>query len=312
MEFQTSLGLKSHDILRYVPILLILTEVTEEMEEYDRQQRESLVRRHYDESPEIFECFLDQKMNYSTAFYPDSTTSLDDAQLIKLEKYAGWLNASEGGSYLDVGCGWGALSLHLAAIPAVKQVVGLTLSPNQAQYAHQRAIRGELTHKVSFHVQPFLEYAVPPEHFDGVSFIGSIVHMKERPEILQQVAYGLRPQGRLVISETYLPDHRGRGMGSRSSRYILEEIFGYSHPTTLSDELAALEGAGLRVLQVEHSTEHYLRTLEQWLGRLKASRARMEAIQPGEYRRLRKYLTLGHASFQQGTMLQYEIVAERT
>lgn len=281
------------------------------MEEYDRQQRESLVRRHYDESPEIFECFLDQKMNYSTAFFPESTTSLDDAQQIKLDKYAGWLNALEGGYYLDVGCGWGALSLHLAAIPEVKKVVGLTLSPNQAQYAHHRALRNQLTSKVSFDVRPFLEYTMPKEHYDGVSFIGSIVHMKERAEILQQVAYGLRPKGRLVISETYLPDRRGRGMGSRSSHYILEEIFGYSYPTTLSDELAALEGAGLRVLQVEHSTDHYLRTLEQWLVRLKSSRARMEDIQPGEYRRLRKYLMLGHASFQQGTMLQYEIVIER-
>lgn len=281
------------------------------MEDPDRQHREARVREHYDEPPEIFECFLDDKMNYSTAFFPESTTPLDEAQTIKLDKYATWLKAGTGSKFLDVGCGWGALSLHLAQIPGVQTVVGLTLSPNQAQYGRNRAIRHDLADKVTFYVEPFLEFPMPHEAFDGISFIGSIVHMKERSLVFREVAKGLRSRGRLVISETYLPDRMGIGLDSRSSHFILDDIFGFSHPTTLSDEIAAIENAGLRVLEVEHSTPHYIRTLEAWLLGLKKFRDQIDSIRAGEYQRLRKYLTLGQASFRRGTMLQYEIVAER-
>ncbi|MDA8192900.1 MAG: class I SAM-dependent methyltransferase [Thermaerobacter sp.] len=281
------------------------------MEDQDRHGREALVREHYDEPPELFACFLDTAMNYSTAFFPDPATTLDEAQQIKLRKYADWLAAKPGGHYLDVGCGWGALCLHLAAHHNA-QVVGLTLSPNQAQYGSERAREEALSDRVALHVKPFLEYPEVEAGYDGISFIGSIVHMRERSEVMRRAARGLRPGGRLVISETYLPDRKRTGLDSRSSHFILEGIFGFSHPTTLSDEIAAIENAGLRVLQVEHSTEHYVRTLQEWIARLRVARDRVEAIQPGSYRRLRTYLGLGHSSFRAGTMLQYEIVAERS
>jgi cyclopropane fatty-acyl-phospholipid synthase-like methyltransferase len=98
---------------------------------------------------------------------------------------------------------------------------------------------------------------------------------------------------------------------TRASNFILRYIFAYSQATTLSEELQAMENAGLRVLRVENSTADYVRTLEEWLIRLRRTRDTVESVQSGAYRDLRRYLELGRASFRYGTMLQYEIVAER-
>jgi cyclopropane-fatty-acyl-phospholipid synthase len=221
-----------------------------------------------------------------------------------------WLEASEDSKILDVGCGWGSLALYLAWKKHAR-VTGLTLSPHQAQYAAEQARQYGVADHVDTMVLPFLDYSLSEESFDGVSFIGSIVHMEERGEIMQRVARALRPGGRLVISETYVPNYAGDGMDTRASHFILRDIFGYSHATTLSDELRAIEDAGLRLLHVENSTQDYIQTLEEWLKRLRGARDTVEKVQPGAYRDLRRYLELGRASFRYGTMLQYEIVAER-
>lgn len=276
----------------------------------DRRDREALVREHYDAPPDLFACFLDTAMNYSTAFFSRPDMNLDEAQETKNGAYAEWLLARPGGRYLDVGCGWGALCLHLAAKHDA-MVTGLTLSPNQAGYGMMRAKEEGLSPRVNILVRPFLEHPLSPASLDGISFIGSIVHMQERAEIMRQVAEALRPGGRLVISETYQPDREGTGLNSRASRFILKHTFGFSHVTTLSDELAAMEDAGLRVLRVENSTDHYVRTLGDWIARLRAAQTRVDTIRPGAYRDLRTYLELGRSSFRYGTMVQYEIVAER-
>ena len=276
----------------------------------DRHDREALVREHYDAPPELFSCFLDSWMNYSAAFFPEPAMTLEQAQESKMEAYASWLLAGPQSKILDVGCGWGSLALYLA-LRRGADVTGLTLSPNQAQYGMNRAKEEGMDSLVRTMVRPFLEYPLDNESWDGVSFIGSIVHMEERQEIMKRVAQALRPGGRLVISETYLPDHAGEGLDTRASHFILRDIFGYSHATTLSEELQAMENAGLRVLRVENSTADYVRTLEEWLIRLRRTRDTVESVQSGAYRDLRRYLELGRASFRYGTMLQYEIVAER-
>ncbi len=276
----------------------------------DRHAREARVREHYDEPPELFACFLDEWMNYSAAFYRTPDITLEQAQEAKMEAYATWLDAGVDSQILDVGCGWGSLALYMA-LRRKSHITGLTLSPHQAQYGAEQAEKHGVASRINVMVMPFLDYSLSPESLDGVSFIGSIVHMAERAEIMKRVASALRPGGKVVISETYVPNHEGDGMDSRASHFILRDIFGYSNATTLSDELRAMEDGGLRVLHVENSTRDYILTMDEWIKRLRSAREAVENVQPGAYHDLRRYLELGRASFRYGTMLQYEIVAER-
>lgn len=276
----------------------------------DRQEREAMVREHYDEPPEIFASFLDKDLNYSAAFFTRPGMTLDEAQREKVATYAEWLQARPGGVFLDAGCGWGPLCLHLAIAHGAR-VTGLTLSPNQAAYANRRAQAEGVASRMQALVQPFLEHPLEAASLDGVSFIGSIVHMRERQEVYRRVAEALRPGGRLVVSETYAPSRNDQALQSRPARFVLNETFGFTHVTALSEELGAIEDAGLEVLRVENSTDHYFRTLEAWLPRLRAARTRIEAIRPGAYRGLRTYLELGRTSMRRHATVQYEIVAER-
>lgn len=284
------------------------------MSETERQAREERVREHYDAPPELFAHFLDTTLNYSTAFFAEPGMSLDAAQQAKLAAYADWLQAGPGKRLLDAGCGWGPLCLHLAGRGAI--VTGLTLSPNQAAYANRRAAETGLADRVTVLCRPLLEHPLEDASLDGVSFIGSIIHMRERREVFARTAAALRPLGRLVVSETYFPDRggdaRGAGRTSRSSRYVLSDTFGFTHMTALSDELEAMEDAGFRTLRVEDSTDHYVRTLEAWLDRLRLARRDVDRLQPGAYHDLRLYLEVARTSLRRRTTLQYEIVAERS
>ncbi len=276
----------------------------------ERHDRENRVRAHYDEPPELFACFLDPDMHYSTGFFTEPNASLSDAQAVKVDRYTQWMAVREAGTYLDVGSGWGALAVAWAKVPHVR-VTGLTLSPHQAAYAVGRSERAGVADRTQFLIQPFLDRSPEPDHYDGISFIGSIAHMQEREAVWQSVATALRPGGRAVVSDTYRPHAHSAGLEDRPARFVLEGTFGFGHAIPLSEELRAMEDAGLRVLYVEESSAHYVRTLDAWLERLRAGKERVEAIRPGAYRSLRAYLQMSRLSFRRDTMRQYEIVAER-
>lgn len=145
----------------------------------ERSLRELRVRNHYDAPVELSRAFLDPHLHYSTGFFPEGTESLEEAQAVKTARYTAAMGIHDGGVYLDVGSGWGALCVAWGAVPGV-EVSGLTLSPRQAAYATMRAERAEVADRVHFEVTALLDRPMEPAHYDAISFIGSVVHMKER------------------------------------------------------------------------------------------------------------------------------------
>src|ERR1700709_803961 len=88
------------------------------------------VQRHYDLSDEFFGLFQDPTRTYSCAYFEHDDTTLEEAQLAKIDLALGKLDLQPGMTLLDVGCGWGSVMKR-----AVEQfdvnVIGLTLSKNQ-------------------------------------------------------------------------------------------------------------------------------------------------------------------------------------
>jgi len=77
-------------------------------------------------------------MTYSCAIFSRGATTLEEAQWTKRELICTKLQLKEGERLLDVGCGWGSFALHAAQRHGVS-VVGITLSPPQAETARRRA-----------------------------------------------------------------------------------------------------------------------------------------------------------------------------
>src|ERR1700750_1358577 len=94
------------------------------------------VQAHYDLSDDFFRLFLDPTQTYSCAYFERDDMTLEEAQIAKIDLALGKLGLQPGMTLLDVGCGWGATMTRAIERYDVN-VVGLTLSKNQAEHVDQ-------------------------------------------------------------------------------------------------------------------------------------------------------------------------------
>lgn len=125
-------------------------------------------KQHYDLGNLLFENMLDHRMNYTCGYWKNATT-LEEAQLAKLELVCQKLMLKPGMRVLDIGCGWGALAKHAAENYGVK-VVGITISKEQMEYA-QRNCAG-LPIEIRFQ-----DYRDVNENFDRIVSLGMFEHV---------------------------------------------------------------------------------------------------------------------------------------
>jgi cyclopropane-fatty-acyl-phospholipid synthase len=97
-------------------------------------------RRHYDLGNDLFRAMLDPSMSYTSAYWGSGAETLEQAQNAKLELICQKLKLSPGMRVMDIGCGWGNFA-HYAASKYGVEVVGLTISKEQAAFARTRCDR---------------------------------------------------------------------------------------------------------------------------------------------------------------------------
>ena len=96
------------------------------------------IHAHYDLGNPFYRLWLDETMNYSSAWFNgDRTQSLSAAQHAKVLRALDECGLQPGQRLLEIGCGWGALA-EAAATTRGAQVVGVTLSSEQLAWAHSR------------------------------------------------------------------------------------------------------------------------------------------------------------------------------
>ena len=141
---------------------------------HSRERDARAVRHHYDVSNEFFGLFLDDSMTYSCAIFSLGAETLEAAQEEKLEIVCRKLALREGERVLDVGCGWGSFPLWAATKHGVS-VVGITLSPPQAEKARQRAEAAGVADRVEIRVMDYRD--LRGERFDAIASIGMVEHV---------------------------------------------------------------------------------------------------------------------------------------
>ncbi|CEK10517.1 cyclopropane fatty acyl phospholipid synthase [Legionella hackeliae] len=125
-------------------------------------------RHHYDLGNDLFEAMLDRHMNYTCGYWKEATT-LEEAQLAKLDLSCRKLQLEPGMRMLDIGCGWGALAKYAAENYGV-EVVGITISKQQYELAKERC--KDLP--VEIRVQDYREVN---EKFDRIVSLGMFEHV---------------------------------------------------------------------------------------------------------------------------------------
>ncbi|HEV7770662.1 MAG TPA: cyclopropane-fatty-acyl-phospholipid synthase family protein [Solirubrobacterales bacterium] len=274
---------------------------------HSRERDARAVRHHYDVSNEFFALFLDDSMTYSCAIFSHGAKTLEEAQEEKLETVARKLALKEGDRVLDVGCGWGAFPLWAATRHSAR-VLGITLSPPQAEKARQRAEAAGVADRVEIRVMDYRDLYY--ERFDAIASVGMVEHVgAEQIDIYARtLARLLGPGGRLLNHGISRLRHSDAAAGAFSERYVFPD----AAPLHLSRVLLALERAGFVTHHVEDFTPDYAETLRHWASRLDENLD--EAVRlagPERVRIWRLYLRAARNGFESGFTSIYQARCER-
>ena len=141
---------------------------------HTRERDKKSISHHYDVSNEFYRMVLGPSWTYSCAVFEKPTDSLEQAQSNKYELICRKLGLKPGMRMLDVGCGWGGMAIHAAKNYGV-EVVGITISENQAALARERVEEAGLSDAVTIRLQDYRDLADGP--FDAISSIGMFEHV---------------------------------------------------------------------------------------------------------------------------------------
>ncbi|QEN12467.1 cyclopropane mycolic acid synthase family methyltransferase [Mycolicibacterium sp. ELW1] len=257
----------------------------------------------YDVSDDFFALFLGPTMGYTCGYYEREDMTLDESQNAKFDLALGKLNLQPGMTLLDVGCGWGG-ALEMAVQKYDVNVIGITLSKNQSEFARKRLAKLDTNRSIEVRLQGWEEFDEP---VDRIVSIGAFEAFKvERYPLFFQKAYELLPDDGRMLLHTILAHtqkfFRDNGIKVTISdlkfmKFIEQEIFpGGRLPAVEDIEQLALD-SGFTLERIHLLQHHYARTLDMWAAELIANRDQAIAITSTEiYDRYMKYLT-GCADF---------------
>ena len=234
-----------------------------------------VVSHHYNVGNDFYRLVLGPSMTYSCARFETTSTTLEDAQLAKHLLVARKLGLLEPDTraashrprprLLDVGCGWGSLAIDAARHCDV-DVVGITISDEQAAHARERVAAEGLDDRIEIRTQDYRDVHDGP--FDAISSIGMAEHVgaKRMAAYFDQLYQLLRPGGRVLNHA--ISSVGGSKIPRRS--FIYRYVFPDGELLDLADTIRFMEGSGFEVRDVENLREHYATTLRHWVANLEA------------------------------------------
>ena len=266
------------------------------------------IHHHYDLSNDFYELILDPHLAYSCGYWrsDDPSYTVEDAQRDKLDLVGRKLGLKPGSRLLDIGCGWGSMSLY-AAEHFGAQVTGVTIAAEQKRLIDARIRERGLEDRVEIRLQDYRD--VPDDRFDAVVSLemGEHVGQGNYPTYARVLHDKVRPGGRVLVQQM---SRRGRhpGGGPFIEAFIAPDM----HMRPVGETVALIEGSGLEVRDVHALREHYVRTVQAWHATFEANwDAVVELVGVEVARVWRLYLVGGAMAFRDGRMGVDQILAVR-
>ncbi|MFE5844687.1 class I SAM-dependent methyltransferase [Streptomyces niveus] len=279
---------------------------------HSKARDRAAISHHYDLSNDFYALLLDETMAYSSGYWTRDESEegpeygAADAQRDKLDLICRKLGLEPGSTLLDIGCGWGSLTLH-AAETYKTRVTAVTLAAEQARYVREQVTARGLEELVEVRLSDYRD--IEAGSYDAVSTVemGEHVGDDEYPGFTATLHQMLRPGGRVLVQQM----SRGAvapGGGAFIESYIAPDM----HMRPLGDTVSLLEGAGLEVRAVEAMREHYPRTIRAWHRTLEERWAEFGSLVGEETARVwRLYLVGSALAFEEGRMGVDQILAVR-
>jgi len=235
------------------------------------------IHAHYDLGNPFYRLWLDETMNYSSAWFNgDRTQSLPAAQRAKVLRALDECGLEPGQRLLEIGCGWGALA-EAAATARGAQVVGVTLSREQLAWAQSRIAAARATDRVDLRLQDYRD--ITDEPFDAIASIEMFeaVGLEYWPSFLATLRDKLKPGGRACLQSITIRDDLFERY-VRGTDFIQQYIFPGGLLPSPSEFRKAARAAGFEVINELAFGLDYAETLSRWRQRFLAEERRVRRI----------------------------------
>ena len=238
------------------------------------------VAHHYDLSPALYDLFLDRQRQYSCAYFTSAEDSLEQAQENKLRHIAAKLCLDRPDlTVLDIGCGWGGMSLHLAKAAGAR-VTGITLSREQHDHAVATAAVRGLAERTDFQL---CDYRQHEGRYDRIVSVGMFEHVgtPNYRTFFDKLHDLLADDGVALLHSISHMD-----APYPTNPWLQKYIFPGGYSPALSEILPAIEAAGLWVTDIEILRLHYAETLRHWRERFLAKWDEAERLYDARFCRM--------------------------
>ena len=153
--------------------------------------------QHYEVPPDFFVNALGKHLKYSSGYWPEGVTTLDDSEFAMLKLSAERAEITNGDSILELGCGWGSLTLYMAENYPKSQITAVSNSKDQRLFIEKKCQeRGFENVKV---ITADMNVFTIDEKFDRIVSVEMFEHMRNYEILLDKVSSWLQPSGKLFI-----------------------------------------------------------------------------------------------------------------
>lgn len=259
------------------------------------------VAHHYDLDDRLYDLFLDPARQYSCAYWDEGVTTLEEAQLAKMEHIAAKLALKPGMRVLDIGCGWGGLALHLNKISGAS-VHGISLSKEQIGYAQAWAQREGVADKVTF---ALTDYRDEPGPYDRIVSVGMFEHVG----VPNYETFFRKCHDLLSVDGVMLLHTIGRGGPPNiTDDFTRKYIFPGGYIPSLSETMKAIEPCKMMLTDCEILRRHYALTLREWYKRCAEQEETITSIYDGRFFRMWQFYLAGAATgFEHGDLVNFQL-----